>query len=848
MKPFYYCILLLIALTVSADARTWTAWSGEAQDDPKPSPFVIDDPNPTPSPFVITKKLGYNTPREILEQEAQKDNPEALLFLARCYSQGWNGCPKDEEKANEFYQRGSALADTGNPFAQCCRSTCYGNGIGVSKDEAEAVKWIRKAAEQGNAVGQGRLGNCYAQGMGVPQDDAEAVKLLRLAAEQGDADGQFFLGVCYSQGKGVSEDMEEAVMWFRKAAEQGFVPAQSMLGACYADGMGVPQDMAEAVKWCRLAAEQGDVPSQFMLGMFYAEGAGVPQDEAEAMKWFHLAAAQGFELAINVLKRMEPPTEETELDKIRKAAEQGDAVAQNNLGVCYEQGNGVAQDIDEAVKWYRKAAEQGLAEAQNNLGVCYLMGRGVPEDEAEGVKWLRLGAEQGYVLAQRNLGSCYANGYGVPQDKAEAVKWLRKAMEQGDEKAIELLQKIEKAPSEDSRFIALTGHTDDVRAAAFAPDGKTVVTAGADDTVRVWDAATGQELKSWNPGLPVGNVLYLAGGKRVVTLESSDTFCTLQVWDVDPNSASFGKELRKQERMGGAGLSLCISENLKKLACSTYDVDDTGGGQVWAKVWDVDTGRLQLLRSRGGITNWGHPGWFKGEQTDVSPDGTRAITIRSEVMGSCYIVLWDTATGRELRRLGASARPISGRQGATPGEAMGAVFSPDSSKVATHHGENVCIWDVNTGRELRRLAGYTGDFLPDGKRFAASSDDNLILYDVSTGRKLATLEGTQNVLIAKDGRKIATQNEAGVVRVWDTNASSTAMGKELYRLENFPVAFSEDGRKMVAINASGDAWAVVDADSGTTLLEVQGQFLGLAPDGKRVITANDTTARIWDVP
>jgi len=118
-----------------------------------------------------------------------------------------------------------------------------------------------------------------------------------------------------------------------------------------------------------------------------------------------------------------------------KAAEQGDAVGQYNLGVRYATGEGVPEDAAEAVKWYRMAAEQGYAIAQYNLGVMYANGEGVPEDDAEAAKWYRKAAEQGYVDAQFNLGVMYATGEGVPQDDAEAFKWYRKAAEQGAARA-----------------------------------------------------------------------------------------------------------------------------------------------------------------------------------------------------------------------------------------------------------------------------------------------------------------------------------------------------------------------------------------------------------------------------
>jgi TPR repeat protein len=116
----------------------------------------------------------------------------------------------------------------------------------------------------------------------------------------------------------------------------------------------------------------------------------------------------------------------------RKAAEQGHVEAQFNLAVCYEHGQGVAQDFTEAVRWYRKSAEQGMAAAQGNLGFCYVNGQGVPRDYGEAVKWYRKAAEKGAAAAQYGLGLCYHDGQGVPQDYAEAVKWYRKAADQGN--------------------------------------------------------------------------------------------------------------------------------------------------------------------------------------------------------------------------------------------------------------------------------------------------------------------------------------------------------------------------------------------------------------------------------
>ena len=113
----------------------------------------------------------------------------------------------------------------------------------------------------------------------------------------------------------------------------------------------------------------------------------------------------------------------TALQEWTPLAEAGDASAQYNLGVMYQNGQGVPQDYAEAVKWYRLAADQGNADAQTNLGVMYGNGDGVPQDYAEAVRLYRLAADQGYARAQSNLGLMYEYGRGVLQDKVMAHMW-----------------------------------------------------------------------------------------------------------------------------------------------------------------------------------------------------------------------------------------------------------------------------------------------------------------------------------------------------------------------------------------------------------------------------------------
>ena len=111
-------------------------------------------------------------------------------------------------------------------------------------------------------------------------------------------------------------------------------------------------------------------------------------------------------------------------NEFKYAADQGDARAQNRVGVMNDIGQGIPQNYTEALKWYRKAAEQGVADAQYNLGMMYIIGKGVPQDAAEAIKWLRYAADQGQVRAQNTLGYLNATGQGVAQNYARGGKMV----------------------------------------------------------------------------------------------------------------------------------------------------------------------------------------------------------------------------------------------------------------------------------------------------------------------------------------------------------------------------------------------------------------------------------------
>jgi TPR repeat protein len=126
------------------------------------------------------------------------------------------------------------------------------------------------------------------------------------------------------------------------------------------------------------------------------------------------------------------------------AAEQGNADAQFNLGIMYDNGEDVPQDHAEAARWYRRAAEQGHAGGQFNLGTMYAFGEGVPQNDVEAMKWYRLAANQGNTRAQFNLGFMYGNGEGVPRDLILAHMWSNLAAKRGDPRAAKLQETVTK--------------------------------------------------------------------------------------------------------------------------------------------------------------------------------------------------------------------------------------------------------------------------------------------------------------------------------------------------------------------------------------------------------------------
>lgn len=127
----------------------------------------------------------------------------------------------------------------------------------------------------------------------------------------------------------------------------------------------------------------------------------------------------------------------------RPLAEGGDPIAQTYLAFAYSEGQGLAEDDAEAVRWYLLAADQGNLYAAFRLGLHYNLGEGVTEDGVEGVRWYRIAAERGFAPAQLSLALHYQSGRGIQRSGEEAFAWATLAAEQGYRQAIGFLSVLD---------------------------------------------------------------------------------------------------------------------------------------------------------------------------------------------------------------------------------------------------------------------------------------------------------------------------------------------------------------------------------------------------------------------
>jgi TPR repeat protein len=307
--------------------------------------------------------------------------PWAWISLGEMYDQG-RGVARDlQQVVNCYFKAGDAgLAD-----GYAMLAAVYGRDN--PPNYPDEIKWARKAVQGGSAYGNVLLGWLYQYGKGVNQDPALASEYYRTAATAGSPDAMYRLGLMYEDGEGVRQDFAAAADWFYAAGKLGHVSAQAELGyLCYA-GQGVTQNYQAAYSWFLPAAQAGVAIAQDGLGTMYESGQGVTKSDSDAVAWFRRAAEQGDVYGMDRMGlhlRLGSGVAWNEAEAMQwfmKAAEAGYAPSQESVGDGYMNGlGGQTQDYRQAAYWLTKAAKQGDEYAILNLGVLYQNGWGVDQD------------------------------------------------------------------------------------------------------------------------------------------------------------------------------------------------------------------------------------------------------------------------------------------------------------------------------------------------------------------------------------------------------------------------------------------------------------------------------------
>ncbi|MDR2117717.1 MAG: sel1 repeat family protein [Planctomycetaceae bacterium] len=436
------------------------------------------------NPSVTPEVFGMYFKQQFRHIFAMNGDCKSIDRLGRYYLEGLYGLSKDEVFAFRLFMSATLY---GFEPSFVMLGQCYAYGIGTPRNIKSAAYWFELGLRYCGPSEVAFLGYFYHQGKEVPQDRQKAISyfvtaadmghpdmfnLYTFAANEGDPHAQYMLGFIYLNGQVVPQDISTGLQWLQKSVEQNFAKAQCYLGIIYLQGLfGIEPDPQIAVQWFQLASKQGNDDATKYLAECLANGNGVTKNTGEAIRiWKKFAQKNNDEITNNQEYRNCDPGcqymlgmlyfDETfpeynlkEATKwLRQSAEQGYALAQEELGIRLLKGDGVKQNINDARHFLHKAAKQNLVVAQFYLAEIYAEGQGVPANRKEAFKWYKKSADAGYVPAQQVVANCYLHGIGTVKNESIGYDFLSILALWGDEEAFTLLKSAATSGNASAQF------------------------------------------------------------------------------------------------------------------------------------------------------------------------------------------------------------------------------------------------------------------------------------------------------------------------------------------------------------------------------------------------------------
>ena len=289
-------------------------------------------------------------------------------------------------------------------------------------------------------------------------------------------------------------------------------------------------------------------------------------------------------------------------------------------------------------------------------------------------------------------------------------------------------------------FKTLSGHSQPIWAVAISSDGKTLVSGGSDQTLKIWNLQTGTLLRTLTGHTDTVRAIVTSQDGRLLASGSGDK--TIKIWNLQT-----GELLRTLTGHAGPVWSVAISPDGKTLVSGAYD------GTI--KIWDVQTGNLRRTLPDHYDSVWA---------VAISPDGQTLVSGAYD--GS--IKVWNLQTGSLLRTL----------TGGNSEAVRSVAISPDGQTLASGSWDKtVRIWDLKTGRLLHTLSGHTDRVLsvaidPTGQTVASGSlDRTLKIWDLKTGRLLQTLTGHSDwvisVAFSPDAKTLVSASKDETIKIWN---------------------------------------------------------------------------------